>query len=200
MKICMRRRRAVKVSSHVFAIVLITAAAWGDTEYYRHSVFDNSLTTDAYFHSRGQANGSSFLELKDGKLPVETKTFFTPPNALRLQWQSQADGGWEAEIHVDFFRYRFPEMKGQNLYFWCFAPQAIAADDLPDLVVSNNVSGLQVAEFPGSFTQPVSVGKFAGDIPAGRWTRVRIPLSVLRTGLIYEFHPEYLRSLVFHQR
>ena len=200
MKICMRRRRAVKVSSHVFAIVLITAAAWGDTEYYRHSVFDNSLTTDAYFHSRGQANGSSFLELKDGKLPVETKTFFTPPNALRLQWQSQADGGWEAEIHVDFYRYRFPELKGQNLYFWCFAPQAIAADDLPDLVVSNNVSGLQVAEFPGSFTQPVSIGKFTGDLPAGRWTRVRIPLSALHTGSIYEFHPEYLRSVVFHQR
>ena len=199
MNIFMRRSRAGKVFGQVFAIVLATAVAWGDTEYYRHSVFDNSLTTDAYFHSQGRANGSSFLELKDGKLPVETKTFFTPPNALRLQWQSQADGGWEAEVHVDFYRNRFPEFKGQNLYFWCFAPQAIAADDLPDLVVSNTGSGLQVAEFPGSFTLPLPMGKFTGDIPAGRWIRVRIPLSAFHSASIYEFHPEYLRSVVFHQ-
>jgi hypothetical protein len=199
MNICMRRSCAVNALLHVFALVLTTSVAWGDTEYYRHSVFDNSLTTDSYYHSRGHANGSSLLELQDGKLPVETKTFFTPPNALRLQWQSQADGGWEAEIHVDFYRYRFPEFKGQNLYFWCFAPQAIAADDLPDLVVSNTSSGLQVAEFPGSFTQPLPIGKFTGAIPAGRWIRARIPLSAFHTASIYEFHPEYLRSVVFHQ-
>jgi hypothetical protein len=199
MRTCTRRSRAVKALLHAFAFVLATPVAWGNTEYYRHSVFDNSLTSDAYFQSRGMANGPSFLELKDGKLPVDPKTFFTPPNALRLQWQSQADGGWEAEIHVDFYRNRFPEFKGQNLYFWCFAPQAIAADDLPELVVSNTGTGLQVAEFPGAFTQPLPIGKFSGDIPMGRWTRVRIPLSAFHTASIYDFHPEYLRSVVFHQ-
>ncbi len=101
------------------------------TDYYRHIIFDNSLTPDAYFYSKGMANGSSFLELKDERLPVETKTFLTPPSALRLQWQSQPNGGWEAEIHVVGFRNRLPEIEGHNLYFWCFAPQAIAADDLP---------------------------------------------------------------------
>jgi len=106
---------------------------------------------------------------------------------------------WEAEIHVDFCRNRFPEFKGQNLYFWCFAPQPIAAEDLPELVVSNTGTGLQVAEFPGAFTQPLSIGKFSGDIPAGQWTRVRIPLSAFHTASIYEVHPEYLRSVVFHQ-
>ena len=190
--------RAVSAALCVLAF-MVTTAGWGDTEYYRHSVFDNSLTTDTYFDSQGAANGSSFLELKDGRLPVETKAFFTPPNALRLQWLSQSKGGWEAEIHVDFYRYRFPELKGQNLYFWCFAPQAIAADDLPDLVVSNNASGLQVAEFPGAFTQPVPLGKFTGDIPAQRWIRARIPFSALRTGSIYEFRPQDLRSVIFHQ-
>src|ERR1700732_3104616 len=81
-------------------IVSFSAAAWGNTEYYRHVVFDNSLTPDTYFYSTGTSNGSSFLELKDRRLPVETRTFLTPPNALRLQWQSQRDGGWEAEVRV----------------------------------------------------------------------------------------------------
>jgi len=151
------------------AMAWFTAAAWGSTEYYRHVVFDNSLTSDTYFYSRGMANGSSFLELKDNRLPVETKTFLTPPNALRLRWQSQSGGGWEGEVRVDSFRNRFPEFKGHNLYFWCFAQEAIAADDLPMMVLSSTSEGLQVAEFPSAFSEPLPLGKLAGDIPAGKW-------------------------------
>jgi hypothetical protein len=175
------------------------ATAWGNTEYYRHVVFDNSLTPDSYFYSAGRANGSSFLELKDRRLPVETRTFLTPPNALRLQWQSQPDGGWEAEIRVQGFRNRFPEFEGHNLYFWCYAPEAIAADDLPMLVLSNRGEGLQVAEFPAAFSEPLALGKITGSIPAGRWIQVRIPFSDFHTASIYQFRPQALRNVVFHQ-
>jgi exo beta-1,2-glucooligosaccharide sophorohydrolase (non-reducing end) len=89
---------------------------WANTDYYRHVAFDNSLTSDYYFYSAGMANGPSFLEQKDWRLPVETKTFLTPPNALRLEWQSQPGGGWEAEVRVVNFRNRFPEFSGHNLY------------------------------------------------------------------------------------
>lgn len=200
MKFC---NRTLSASANLLlfslGVVWFTTAAWGNTEYYRHVVFDNSLTPDAYFYSHGMANGSSFLELKDRRLPVETKTFLTPPNALRLQWQSQPGGGWEAEVRVDGYRNRFPELKGRNLYFWCFAPEAIAADDLPMLVLSNTSQGLQVAEFPGAFSEPLRLGTIAGDIPAGKWIQVRIPLSDFRTGSIYEFRPEYLQNIIFHQ-
>ena len=200
MKPCSPGNRALTAVLHLCSLALVwTSLAYANTEYYRHTVFDNSLTSDAYFHSRGTANGSSFLELKNGRLPVETRTFFTPPNALRLQWQSAMGGGWEAEVHVDFFRNRFPEFKGQNLYFWCFAPQAISADDLPALLLSNTGSGLQVAEFPGAFTEPLPLGKFTGDIAAGKWIRVRIPFAAFHTASIYDFRPEFLRSVIFHQ-
>jgi hypothetical protein len=200
MKSCAPNSRVNKtILSALAALLLFPPAAWSNTEYYRHVVFDNSLTSDAYFNSRGQSNGSSYLELKGERLPVETTNFFTPPNALRLQWQSEPGGGWEAEVHVEFYRNRFPEMKGQNLYFWCFSPQPIAAKDLPDILVSNTGTGLHVAEFPGAFTQPLPLGKFVGDLPAGRWVQVRIPFSVFRSASIYEFRPEYLRNVVFHQ-
>jgi hypothetical protein len=157
----------------------LTTAAWGSTEYYRHVVFDNSLTSDTYFYSHGLANGSSFLELKDNRLPVETKTFLTPPNALRLRWQSQPGGGWEGEVRVDSFRNRFPEFKGHNLYFWCFAQEAIAADDLPMILLSSTSEGLQVAEFPSAFSGPC------------RWERWR-EISLLENGSRSEF-----RYLIF---
>src|SRR6266850_6672378 len=159
------------------AAFLSPALARGNSEYYRHIYFDNSLNSDFYFYSSGQASSPSSLEQKNWKLPVETKIFLTPPNALRLQWQSQSGGGWEAEVRVVNFRNRLPEFAGHALYFWCFAPQAIAAADLPSLVLSTGREGLQVAEFPASFTEPLPLGKFAGNLPAGRWVRVRIPFT-----------------------
>ena len=187
------------IALRALVCLLLTSVAWGKTEYYRHVVFDNSLPSEAYYNSSGSANGSSYLELKGWRIPVETKTFLTPPNALRLQWQSHPGGSWEAEVHLDFFRNRLPEMRGQNLYFWCYSAERIAAEDLPVVVLSNTAQGLHVAEFPGAFTDPLPLAKFAGDIPAAKWTRVRIPLSAFHTSSIYEFQPEYLRSVVFHQ-
>jgi hypothetical protein len=194
----LRHVRAVVI--YILAVGGISSSAWGNTEYYRHIIFDNSLTSDAYFYSQGLANGSSFLELKNGHLPVETKHFLTPPNALRLSWKSQADGGWEAEVHVNEFRNRFPQFKGHNLYFWCYAPERIAAKDLPAIVLSNKTQGLQVAEFPGAFTEPLPLGAITGDVPAEKWVQVRIRLSQFRSSSIYEFDPQYVRSVVFHQR
>jgi hypothetical protein len=183
----------------LLAFLCVAVSAFAGTDYYRHVVFDNSLTPDAYFNSWGMANGASTLELKNWHLPVEAKIFLTPPNALRLQWQSQAGGGWEAEIRVDNHRNRYPGFQGRTLYFWCFAPQAIAAGDLPMLVLSNTSQGLQVAEFPGAFTEPLPLSKFTGEIPAGRWVQVRIPMAEFHTGSIYPFRPEFLQNVVFHQ-
>ena len=183
----------------VGVLALCSAIAHANTEYYRHVIFDNSLTPDVYFYSAAIANGSSFIENSNSRLPVETKTFRTPPNALRLRWRSEKDGGWEAEVRVMNFRNRFPAFSGHNLYFWCFAPEGIAAADLPQVVLSTSRQGLHVAEFPASFTQPLSLATIVGDLPQGRWVRVRIPLSEFRSASIYEFRPENLQNIVFHQ-
>src|SRR5450432_4816348 len=124
-------RTSVRCLPLLFASWMCTGAVSANTDYYRHIVFDNSLTGDFYFYSAGYSNGGSFLEQQDHRLPVETKNFLTPPNALRIQWQSQPGGGWEAEVRVVNFRNRFPGFSGHNLYFWCFSSGAIAADDLP---------------------------------------------------------------------
>jgi exo beta-1,2-glucooligosaccharide sophorohydrolase (non-reducing end) len=184
----------------VFTALLLPALVYGgDTEYYRHIIFDNSLTADDYFYSYGQASGSSSIEQRNGRLPVETNTFVTAPNALRLHWESRALGGWEAEIRVVNFRYRYPELSGKNLYLWCYSPQAIAADDLPRIMLSTTREGLQVAELPGSFSDPLPLGKFAGNVPAGHWVQVRIPISEFQTGSIYPFRPQFVQNVLLLQ-
>jgi len=178
---------------------LSSAMAFANSDYYRHVIFDNSLTSDNYFYSTAQSSGRSFLEQKNGNLPVETKTFLTPPNSIRLTWQSAPNGGWLAQVRTIDFRNRFPQLDGANLYFWIFAPQPIAVADLPMIVLSNAREGLQGAEFPGSFSQPLDLGKYSGDLPAGRWVQVRIPLSDCRTASIHTFKPQYTQSVTFYQ-
>lgn len=178
---------------------IFSCLAQASTEYYRHVFFDNSLTSDTYFYSFGQSSPPSSVTQTNWRLPIESKIFRTPPNAIRLEWQSEEHGGWEAELRTVNFRYRFPSMSGKNLYFWCYAPQAIAATDLPQIVLSDTREGLQVAQFPGSFTDPLPLGKYAGDLPAGRWVQVRVPLSDARTASIYAFQPQYLQNIVFLQ-
>jgi exo beta-1,2-glucooligosaccharide sophorohydrolase (non-reducing end) len=180
-------------------ICLLPALAQANSDYYRHVIFDNSLTTDSFFYNNGQTNGQSFLEEKDHRLPVDTKIFLTPPNAIRLQWQSAPGGGWIAEVRAIEGRNRPPGLAGHNLFLWIFAPQPIAAADLPKIVLSTATEGLQVAEIPGRFSGPLDLGKYSGDVPAGRWLQVRIPLSDCHTASIHPFPPEYLQNIIFHQ-
>ena len=97
------------VNSHLLGLALLCSFSNADTEYYRHIIFDNSLEQDAYYYSDGRASSPSTLNLERGKLPVIRDIFFTPPNALRLNWRSAPGGGWEASVRAMNFRNR--EMK-----------------------------------------------------------------------------------------
>lgn len=167
--------------------------------YYRHQIFDNSLTADGYFYSSASSEAPSTLKAAGYRLPVETRVFLTPPNALRLEWQSKPGGVWTAKIKKVAFRNRPPELHGSNLYFWCYSAEPIAAADLPRIVLSTTSEGLQVAQFPGSFTHSLPMGRFSGPIPAGRWSQVRVPFSAFASAGVYQFRPEHLQSVIFTQ-
>ena len=72
----------------LLCLAVVCHFAKGDTQYYKHTLFDNSLEPDAYYYSSGKATSPSNLELANGKLPVSRDLFYTPPNALRLKWRS----------------------------------------------------------------------------------------------------------------
>ena len=185
------------IAAAIFLMLPMRVGAQSD--YYRHVIFDNSLNKDGYYFSHAQANGSSFIEQQEGRLPVDATTFRTPPNAIRIQWQSAPAGGWNAQISMLDYRNRRPGLDGHNLYFSIYTPQPIAAADMPLLVLSTSSEGLQVAEFPASFSAPLNLGKYTGDVPASRWIEVRIPLADIQSASIYTFRAEYLQSLVFYQ-
>ncbi|MGP8034762.1 MAG: glucoamylase family protein [Steroidobacteraceae bacterium] len=175
------------------------ARADTDHDYFRHVVFDNSQQPGAYWYSDAIAVAPSSLERSDDHIPVDSTVFHSPPNALRLSWLSRAGGGWEAQIHLVDFPNRYPEMSGHTLILWLYSSEPIAADELPQILLSSGREGLQVATQPASFTVAEPLGRFAGALPAKRWTLVRIPLEALHSASVYPFRSELLQSVVFHQ-
>jgi hypothetical protein len=170
--------------------LLFSPTLRADSTYYRHVFFDNSLTSSNYFYSQGSVSPPSKLALENGKLPVETTVFFTPPNALRFEWLSNSNGGWEATIRLVNFRDRHPVFLGDTLFFWLYSPEAISAADLPRLWVS---------DAHDNFSTSLPLGKFAADIPAKEWVQIKIPLNQFLTYSIHALEPNQLKSITLSQ-
>jgi exo beta-1,2-glucooligosaccharide sophorohydrolase (non-reducing end) len=181
---------------HYHASLIISLLGLGalpvgaDTQYYQRIIFDNSLTADRYYHSGGKAIAPSMLGLANGKLPVEINIFFTGPNALRLDWKSMPQGGWEAEIRVYEWRNRPVYFPGDTLYLWCYAPNAIAATDLPRVVLKDKDK---------NFTSPIDLAPFTHDLPAAKWLQIKIPLDRFVTASVHSFEPHRINSIFFVQ-
>jgi hypothetical protein len=180
----------LRVARHLFCLALLCSFSKADTEYYRHVIFDNSLESDAYYYSDGRASSPSTLELLHGKLPVSRDVFFTPANALRLNWRSAPEGGWEAGIRAMNFRNREMKFDGDTLYFWCFSEEEIAGDKLPLI---------RLSDANQNFSRALEIGKFQSSIPARKWVQVGIPLSEFRTGSIHSFEPNSSERVIFSQ-
>src|SRR5579884_1886582 len=168
-------------------LVLVATGLHADSDYYRHVFFDNSLTSDRFYYSGGTAIGPSRLALDHGRLPVDTHTWFTPPNALRLQWTSAPNGSWEATITVESWRNR-PAFDGVALSFMLYSPEEIASVDLPSI---------QLASANGGFTAPASLET---TVAAGKWTYVEVPLEHFKSISTEHFDWRELQAVSFLQR
>lgn len=185
-----KRPRAVQWLAAFGFILLVCRFTSADTEYYRHAFFDNSETPDFYFYSAGKAVAPSILDLQSQKAPVDSAIFFTPPNSLRLSWQSNPGGSWELQVRVVEFRDREILFDGDSLILWCYSATPISAGDLPEI---------RLLDTNHNFSVPVRLGDFSGLMQARRWTQIRIPLSKFGTGSVDQFDPHRLQEVVFSQ-
>jgi exo beta-1,2-glucooligosaccharide sophorohydrolase (non-reducing end) len=170
--------------------LVFSVFAAGDTEYYRHILFDNSLESDAYYYSAGQASFPSTLELIADRLPVSKAVFYTPPNALRLKWRSVSGGGWEAEVRAINFRNRPINFRGDSLYFWCFSEEGISSENLPLI---------RLSDANEQFSKPLQLEGLVKDLPPRQWVLVRVPLREFESASLRSFEPEKTNKIVFAQ-
>jgi exo beta-1,2-glucooligosaccharide sophorohydrolase (non-reducing end) len=185
--LCLKDIRAI-----VLVLIFLSAAsgATAQSSYYRHIFFDNGPHTTEYFNSSGKVVAPSTLGVGDGKLPLDTQVFFTPPNAIRISWSSNLGGAWAAAVHVLEFRNREILFDGDTISFWLYSTDAIPASSLPDVRLHDTHRG---------FSARLPVGEFSGDIPAKKWTRVRIPLRRAIPDSVTSFDAHRVATVVFEQ-
>lgn len=160
-----------------------------NVDYYKHLIFDNSLTGGGYSCSRASAVAPSTLKTVAGKIPVTDSHFISPPNALELSWTSRRGGDWNAEIYVERWRGREGRLHGDSLTFWCCTDEAISGSALPMI---------QLVMEPDQWTRPLRLEHFVAELPANEWTFIRIPFTAFdpSTGA---FDFGLLRRVVFTQ-
>lgn len=184
------RRLAIALALVAAIAPASSAVAWADQNYSQQVFFENSLSPDNYFYSGGRASDPSDLKLVGDKLPVETSTFISAPNALVLDWTSRPNGGWSAEVRLYEWRNRTVDFPGKYLWIWAYAPNGIHKDDWPRITLR---------AVDRSFSAPIDLAVYAGELPPGKWMRVRIPLDAFRTASLHSFDPHRVNTLVFSQ-
>jgi hypothetical protein len=140
----------------------------------RHVVFENSHADRSYFHSAATVVSPSQLEIVNGKVPVAAGRFISPPNCLKLSWQSAPGGDWNVTLKVATRYGRRFEFDGDMLSLWCYSDEVLQPDAAPRIFV-------QDATGAGVTTIPLLADH--GPLPAGRWVELRLPFAL--------FHGQY---------
>ena len=159
-------------------------------DYLNHVIFANSATPDNDFYTGANSVPPSTVESLDGRLPVETSTFLSPPNALKIQWRSVDGGSWDAEVRTVSYDNRVANFHGDVLSFWLYAPDELAAADLPQI---------ELLDDDHDFTAPISLERYVHALRARHWVQVRIPVRDMVTASVRPFDLPLLHSVFFSQ-
>jgi hypothetical protein len=148
----------------IWLLILITHTVYSQ-ELHDKALFENSLMDKSYFHTQVEYSGASWVKNIQGKLPVSDAIFFTPGNALELQFVSSPKGKWTAAVQYHQLRGIDDFKDADQLSFWLFARQG-NQQSLP--LVSLNLGNRH--------SEKIKLDNYITDFKADTWTQVRIPL------------------------
>src|SRR3982074_1581545 len=115
----------MRVSEFLLVLLFLPTATFAQGTHDRPA-FDNSLSYRSFYYSEGSFVSPSELELVDGKIPTDETHSVSPPNSLRLKWQSQSGGDWLMTLKVKA-RYGTADFSGSSLFFWCYSETDLPA-------------------------------------------------------------------------
>lgn len=184
------RRIAVAALSFAILSPLHVHAQEEMKTYAEHVFFDNSISHESYFYSRGKAVAPSTLQLVNNRAPVDNTNFISGPNAIKLHWTSKPNGAWSMELHAPSWSNRSTHFDGHDLSFWIYSEEEISSRALPQIALQDD---------QGGFTVPIALNTVLHALPAKKWTRVMIPFTSFRTESMQAFQSARLLGIVFAQ-
>lgn len=163
-------------------------------KHEQHVLFENSAADKSYFHSAGSAVAPSKLELADGKFPVASNRFVSPPNCLKLRWTSQSGGDWRVTLQRQSRIGADLPLVGDTLSLWCYANSEITEEHSP--LVS-------VFDERGNTLPDARLLAGLDKLPAKQWVRINLPIGHFAGRYLdtseRSFDPTKLQRIVFTQ-
>lgn len=157
------RIRPMRVHEFLLALFLLMSAQFAQG-FFDRSAFDNSLSYQSFYYSEGYFVSPSELELIDNKVPTDQEHYVSPPNSLRLKWNSQSGGDWVVSLKVKA-RYGTADFSGSSLFFWCYSETDLTADESPLIYLKDvNDERTAIVRLIGQLDK----------LPARTWTRVQL--------------------------
>lgn len=173
------------LSSSLMSAVSAEPAANSGPRDHDCVIFDNSPIGGAYYYSKTESSGPSWVLNLSSKLPVRSTPAFTPGSSLELSYISKEGGNWNAKIQKhpirgidDWDNGVFIQSKPTPYKKPAFFEFHIKSDDTADDAMPR--LSLLLKENKTSNAIQLSKKYFASSIDG--WTLVKIPLS--------EFTPE----------
>lgn len=151
-----------------FLVCFCLSVLAGHGESYPEVIFDNSLVKGSYARSEVTYSGESWVENVQGNLLVSDSLFFTPGNALSLQYQSAEKGDWDVLIRYSRqkFHYRVSHDDVLSIKLFVATPHT-TVEDLPSISIQQG-RGQSIS---------VPLGDYVEDYNHSTWVNVNIPLQ-----------------------
>ncbi|TDS11790.1 glucoamylase family protein [Sphingobacterium paludis] len=135
---------------------------------YPEVVFDNSLVRGIYAKSKVEYQGQSWVENLNRHLLVSDTLFFTPGNALSLQYKSAPAGDWKVDLQYNRQKLTYQVNQSDFLVFQLFVKtEHTQRGDLPKIGIKQRHNE----------TDYLELLPYMEDFDYNTWTRVKIPIA-----------------------
>lgn len=155
-----------------FSIISLLGAvtnSYADT--YPEVIFDNSLVNGIYAKSKVAYQGQSWVENLNNHLLVSDTLFFTPGNALSVQYKSAVDGNWHVDLQYSRQKLNYQVNQSDFLVFQLFVKtEHTQENELPQI-------GIRQRKNESDF---LDITPYIEDFGYNMWMRVKIPMSKFR--------------------
>jgi len=131
---------------------------------YPEVLFDNSVLPGNYHNSRVSYEGNSWIRNFNKSLPVSDSIYFTPNNALSLNYISGKEGRWSADV---FYSEKYTAPRDGVLIFKMYIQSHTNVNELP---------AIQVVQSDSSVTETLLIKDFLTNFQENSWFSVEIPL------------------------
>jgi hypothetical protein len=159
-----------------------------------HLFFDNGAAGPVGYYSEAWATAPSVLETIDGKCPVDTEHFISPPRSLRLRWTSAPGGDWRVTLKAPKRYGREFRFLGDVLVLRCFSEKELPAELSPRLFLR---------DLAGHGTPTITLLEGREKLPAGEWMSIVLPFrsfaAMVRSTEAPRFDSQRLAEIVFLQ-